>query len=94
MATNQVFLGLGFIARLKSSAQSFQLEIGVFKSLLEEFGIDAITGARGYCSSVEIDLDHRGVERRIRFWLKTRGAWTFLVLEVREPHVFVLHDRE
>ena len=94
METNQVFPDLGFIGRLRSSAAAFQQEIGILKSLLEEFGVDAVTAVPGYCSGVTIEHDQAGKEAWVRFWLKTRGAWTYLVLEVRQPHVFVLYDRE
>ncbi|HEX8535258.1 MAG TPA: hypothetical protein VF662_13920 [Allosphingosinicella sp.] len=94
MTHNQVYIELGFKGRLLKSSNPFQVEIDILKSLIEEFGLDAVTSVPGYCSGVEIDRDARGQERWTRFWMKTRSAWAFLVLEERAPGVFVLHDRD
>lgn len=61
-------------------------------SLLREFGIDAVTG-NYHCAIEKKDVDEFGDFTCVVFWLKVRGTWKRLMLEVLAPRVFFLMER-
>jgi hypothetical protein len=68
-----------------------QIELSVLVDLLREFGTFAVL-ANPACAVEGHECDPNGKISRIDFWMKIRGDYVFLSLEVRSPDVLVLHD--
>jgi hypothetical protein len=88
---HQVFLVLKLHRRILQWDSLSQVEFSVFQDLLREHGLFAISG------NITCAVEHveRGIDdaiERLDFWLKIRGDYMFLSLEVRQPGMFVLHD--
>lgn len=87
----QVFLVLTLHRRVLQWDNSSQIELSVFVDLLREFGTFAVL-ANPVCAVEGYEYDPNGKISRIDFWMKIRGDYVFLSLEVRSPGVLVLHD--
>lgn len=90
--TCQVFLVLPLHRRVLQWDSLSRVEFIFFQDMLREYGLRAIIGNDEMCAIEEIVFDQSGEPERIDFWLKNRGEWMFLSLEVRLPGVFVLHE--
>jgi hypothetical protein len=88
----QVFLILPLHHRVVQWDELSQAEFAAFQDQLREHGILAILGNERMCAVEEIVFDEHDAIARMDFWLKHRGQWMFLSLEVRSEDVFVLHD--
>ena len=90
--TYQVFLVLTLHRRVQQWDSFSRVEFIFFQDMLREHGLRAIIGNDEMCAIEAIVFDESGEPERIDFWLKNRGEWMFLSLEVRLPGVFVLHE--
>lgn len=88
----QVFLVLSLQRRVLQWDSFNRVEFAFFQDLLRKHGLTAIFGNDAMCAVEDSIFDESGEAERIDFWLKIRGEWMFLSLEVREPGVFVLHE--
>lgn len=88
----RVFIELNFLARIKSWDIESQIEISVLQSLLREYGANVIMDMPSVCT-VESEVALEGKSKRLDFWFKMRGTWTFFSLDVRAPDILVLRDR-
>jgi hypothetical protein len=68
-----------------------QIEFSVLVDLLREYGTFAVL-ANPACAVEGYECGPDGKTSRIDFWMKIRGDYVFLSLEVRSPDVLVLHD--
>jgi hypothetical protein len=68
-----------------------QIEFSVFVDLLREHGTFAVLGNPA-CAVEGCEYRPDDSISRIDFWMKIRGDYVFLSLEVRSPDVLVLHD--
>ena len=89
--TYQTFLVLALHRRILQWDNFSQVEFSYFQDMLREHGLFAILG-NPTCAVEGTSYDSFGETERIDFWLKIRGEWMFLSLEVRSPDVFVLHE--
>jgi hypothetical protein len=87
----QLYLVLQLHRRLLQWDSFAQVEFSVFQDLLREHGLFAISSNHA-CAIESVERDADGNPARLDFWMKIRGDYMFLSLEVREPDVFVLHD--
>jgi hypothetical protein len=69
-----------------------QAEFAAFQDQLREHGLLAIFGNERMCAVEAKAFDEDDETGRIDFWLKIRGDWVFLSLEMRSSDVYVLHD--
>jgi hypothetical protein len=89
--TFQTYLVLTLHRRVSQWDNFSQIELSVFVDLLREFGTFAVFG--NPCCAIEgTEYGSDGDATRIDFWMKIRGDYVFLSLEVRSPDVLVLHD--
>ncbi len=89
---HQVFLVLDLHHRVLHWDSLNRVEFDFFQDMLEEHGLLAILRNERMCAVEASIYDASGDIERIDFWLKIRGQWMFLSLEVRSPNVFVLGD--
>ena len=89
--TYQTFLVLKLHHRVLQWDNFCQIEFSVLVDFLREYGTFAVLGNPA-CAVEGCDYDSSGEIKRIDFWMKIRGDYVFLSLEVRSPLVFVLHD--
>jgi hypothetical protein len=89
--TYQTFLVLTLHRRVSQWDNFSQIELSVFVDLLREFGTLAVL-ANPACAVEGYECGPDDSIRRIDFWMKIRGDYVFLSLEVRSPDVLVLHD--
>lgn len=89
--TYQTFLVLKLHRRVLQWDKFSQIELSVLVDLLREHGTFAVLGNPA-CAVEGCDYDPSGDIKRIDFWIKIRGDYVFLSLEVRSPDVLVLHD--
>ncbi len=90
--TCQVHLVLGLRHRVLQWDSLNRVEFIVFLDQLREYGLEVLDGNDLVCSVEETFYGPSGEPERIDFWLKIRGQWMFLSLEVRSQGVFVLHE--
>ena len=77
--------------RVSQWDKSSQIELSVLVDLLREHGTFAVLGNLA-CAVEGCEYGPDDSIRRIDFWMKIRGDYVFLSLEVRSPDVLVLHD--
>lgn len=88
----QVYPDLSFQGRLRSADELYQAEIAFFIEQIEEQG-EAVFYTINYCQIEAEERNTRGQLTWLTVLLKTRGSWTRLFLEVRQPGTLVLYDR-
>lgn len=86
-----VYVDLQLAGRLHNGTGDLRAEVAVLVENLREFGLDTLY-LDGYCT-VTRDRSGDDAVARIEFELKSRGGWTPLILEVRQPYTAVLYDR-
>ena len=89
--TCQVFLVLTLHRRVLQWDKHSQIEFSAFQDMLRELGLFAILGS-STCVVEGTTYGADGDVERMDFWMKIRGDYVFLSLEVRSPDVFVLHE--
>jgi hypothetical protein len=89
--TYQAFLVLTLHRRVSQWDNFSQIEFSVLVDLLREYGTFAVL-ANPACAVEGYECGPDGKTSRIDFWMKIRGDYVFLSLEVRSPDVLVLHD--
>lgn len=89
--TYQTFLVLTLHRRVSQWDNFSQIELSVLVDLLREHGSFAVLGNPA-CAVEGCDYGPDDTIKRIDFWMKIRGDYVFLSLEVRSPDVLVLHD--
>ncbi len=87
----QTYLVLTLHRRVLQWDKLDQIELSVFVDLLREFGTFAVFG-NPYSAVEGTEYGADGDVTRIDFWMKIRGDYVFLSLEVRSPNVLILHD--
>ena len=87
----QTFLVLSLHRRVSQWDKYSQIELSAFVDFLREFGTFAVVG-NPVCAVEGTEYDSDGEATRIDFWMKIRGDYVFLSLEVRSPDVLILHD--
>lgn len=87
----RVFVDLQFVGRLNKGSDDRKAEVMVLVENIRDFGLDTLRLA-GYCTVTGVRLGGSAIAW-INFEFKTRGGWTPLKLEVRQPHVAVIYDR-
>ena len=92
-AVCQVFVDLAFQGRLRKAGELVGAEIFLFTQLLEEQG-PALLDVPGYCVTVPVHASRPRKTERIEILLKVMGVWTTLWLEMRQPGVYILYDRQ
>jgi hypothetical protein len=85
----QVFLVLTLHRRVLQWDSFSQVEFDAFQVQLREHGLSAIFGNERMCA---VEPKSKGGTGHIEFWLKIRGDWVQLFLEMRSEEIFILHD--
>jgi hypothetical protein len=86
-----VYHTLSFHKRIISWEDFAQVEMNFFEDCLRRYGLDTLYG-NPLCSIERQIFDQSGNLAEIDFWLKIRGDYVFMSLEIREPTCVVLHD--
>lgn len=89
----QVFTAITLQRKVRAWDELSNAEFSFFRDLLAEHGVAAISGNPKMCAVEEEAKHDLGTRKHTDFWLKIRGEWTPLTLEVRHPGVFILHEQ-